>query len=108
MRKFLFFGIAHNRHPFPVTLNAVELNWTMPKMSSPQLWHMIYADQSTCQEGEAGGDLEEIRFQAMLFNPDNAGNPLDHFSAEEAGESSYVLSSWVSLATISYIITHGE
>ncbi|XP_072564408.1 integral membrane protein GPR180-like [Paramormyrops kingsleyae] len=75
--------------PVAITLNAVELNWTMPKMSSPQLWHMVYADQSTCQEGEAGGDLEEIRFQAMLFNPDNAGNPLDHFSAEEAGLHSF-------------------
>ncbi|XP_018597214.2 integral membrane protein GPR180 [Scleropages formosus] len=71
--------------PLSITLNAVELNQTIPQMSSPQMWHVLYADRYTCQEDELSGAADDIRIQVIMFNPDNAGNPLDHFSAEEAG-----------------------
>lgn len=29
----------------------------------------------------------DLRFTVLLLNPDSAGNPLEHFSAEEAGQT---------------------
>ncbi|KAJ8338546.1 hypothetical protein SKAU_G00375120 [Synaphobranchus kaupii] len=68
-----------------VTLSADEHNQTIPNQPSPQMWHVMYADRYTCQEGSIGEDEKDLRFELTLFNPDAAGNPLDHFSAEEAG-----------------------
>ncbi|XP_048835244.1 integral membrane protein GPR180-like isoform X1 [Brienomyrus brachyistius] len=68
-----------------ITLSAEEHNQTIPTTAAPpRLWHIVYADRDTCQEGDGsgGGDL---RFQIVLLNPDSEGNPLDHFSAEQAG-----------------------
>jgi hypothetical protein len=51
----------------------------------------LYADRYTCGEGgiiPAHGDLT---FTILLFNPDSAGNPLEHFSAEEAGQYMHTL-----------------
>lgn len=47
---------------------------------------MLYADRYTCQEEELDDVLEDVGFQLTMLNPDSAGNPTDHFSAEEAGE----------------------
>lgn len=33
----------------------------------------------------------DLSFTVLLFNTDSAGNPLEHFSAEEAGQTSTVL-----------------
>lgn len=51
----------------------------------------MYADRFTCQEEALDGTLEDVGFQLTMLNPDSAGNPTDHFSAEEAGEFSYIL-----------------
>ncbi|KAA0712676.1 Integral membrane protein GPR180 [Triplophysa tibetana] len=69
-----------------IKLRKEEQNQTIPKQSGPQLqWHVMYTDRYTCQEGQMDGQLEDVHFQITLLNPDAAGNPLDHFSAEEAG-----------------------
>lgn len=71
-----------------VTVRQEEQNQTIPKQSGSQLqWHVMYMDRYTCQEGQMDGQQEDVRFQITLLNPDAAGNPLDHFSAEEAGET---------------------
>lgn len=72
-----------------INLSKEEQNQTIPHQSTPQTWHVMYADRYTCQEGQIDGTLEDIRFQVTLLNPDAAGNPLDHFSAEEAGLHSF-------------------
>ncbi|XP_036401867.1 integral membrane protein GPR180-like [Megalops cyprinoides] len=72
-----------------VTLSSEEHNQTIPHQPFPRRWHVIYADRYTCQEGDIDGVPKDIRFQITLFNPDAAGNPLDHFSAEEAGLHSF-------------------
>ncbi|XP_051752912.1 integral membrane protein GPR180 [Ctenopharyngodon idella] len=72
-----------------ITLSKVEQNQTIPHQSMPQTWHVMYADRYTCQEGQIDGELQDVRFQITLLNPDAAGNPLDHFSAEEAGLHSF-------------------
>lgn len=33
----------------------------------------------------------DLSFTVLLFNADSAGNPLEHFSAEEAGQTSQIL-----------------
>lgn len=70
-----------------VALSSEKHNETMPLQPSPQAWHVMYADRYTCQEEEMNGVMESVGFQITMLNPDSAGNPLDHFSAEEAGES---------------------
>ncbi|KAK9973874.1 hypothetical protein ABG768_024574 [Culter alburnus] len=72
-----------------ITLSKEEQNQTIPQQSTPQTWHVMYADRYTCQEGQIDGELQDVRFQITLLNPDAAGNPLDHFSAEEAGLHSF-------------------
>lgn len=72
---------------FSVTLSKEEQNQTIPHQPTPQTWHVMYVDRHTCQEGQIDGTLQDVQFQITLLNPDAAGNPLDHFSAEEAGES---------------------
>lgn len=34
----------------------------------------------------------DLSFTVLLFNADSAGNPLEHYSAEEAGQTSRILS----------------
>ncbi|XP_060775104.1 integral membrane protein GPR180 isoform X2 [Neoarius graeffei] len=72
-----------------VTLSTEEHNWTIPQQPRPQAWHVIYADRYTCQDEELDGVLEDVHFQLTMLNPDSAGNPMDHFSAEEAGLHSF-------------------
>ncbi|KAL2087481.1 hypothetical protein ACEWY4_016309 [Coilia grayii] len=72
-----------------ITLSAGQHNQTIPQQSFPQAWHILYVDRYTCQEQEILGPSEDLKFQIILLNPDSAGNPLDHFSAEEAGLHSF-------------------
>uniref|UniRef100_A0A4W5PJY8 GPR180-like N-terminal domain-containing protein n=1 Tax=Hucho hucho TaxID=62062 RepID=A0A4W5PJY8_9TELE len=72
-----------------IRLSEEEHNQSIPHLHSPTTWMALYADRYTCGEGgiiPAHGDLT---FTILLFNPDSAGNPLEHFSAEEAGQ--YIL-----------------
>ncbi|KAK2889693.1 hypothetical protein QQF64_028071 [Cirrhinus molitorella] len=74
-----------------ISINLIkeEQNQTIPHQSTPQTWHVMYVDRFTCQDGQMDGALEDVRFQITMMNPDAAGNPLDHFSAEEAGLHSF-------------------
>ncbi|ROK31086.1 Integral membrane protein GPR180 [Anabarilius grahami] len=72
-----------------IILSKEEQNQTIPHQSTPQTWHVMYVDRYTCQEGQIDGTLQDVQFQITLLNPDAAGNPLDHFSAEEAGLHSF-------------------
>ncbi|XP_051562069.1 integral membrane protein GPR180 [Myxocyprinus asiaticus] len=72
-----------------IHLSKEENNQTIPQQSTPQLWHVMYADRYTCQDGQIDGVFEDVHFQITLLNPDAEGNPLDHFSAEEAGLHSF-------------------
>uniref|UniRef100_A0A4W5PED0 G protein-coupled receptor 180 n=1 Tax=Hucho hucho TaxID=62062 RepID=A0A4W5PED0_9TELE len=72
-----------------IILSEEEHNQSIPHLHSPTTWMALYADRYTCGEGgiiPAHGDLT---FTILLFNPDSAGNPLEHFSAEEAGLHSF-------------------
>lgn len=72
-----------------IRLREEEHNQSIPHLHSPTAWMALYADRYTCGEGgiiPAHGDLT---FTILLFNPDSAGNPLEHFSAEEAGLHSF-------------------
>ncbi|XP_064825988.1 integral membrane protein GPR180-like [Oncorhynchus masou masou] len=72
-----------------IRLSEEEHNQSIPHLHSPTAWLALYADRYTCGEGgiiPAHGDLT---FTILLFNPDSAGNPLEHFSAEEAGLHSF-------------------
>uniref|UniRef100_A0A3B1IS93 G protein-coupled receptor 180 n=1 Tax=Astyanax mexicanus TaxID=7994 RepID=A0A3B1IS93_ASTMX len=72
-----------------ITLSSEEHNETIPWQVNPKTWHVMYADRYTCQEEEIDGGMESLGFQIIMLNPDSAGNPLDHFSAEEAGLHSF-------------------
>ncbi|XP_036838525.1 integral membrane protein GPR180 [Oncorhynchus mykiss] len=72
-----------------IRLSEEEHNQSIPHLHSPTAWMALYADRYTCGEGgiiPAHGDLT---FTILLFNPDSAGNPLEHFSAEEGGLHSF-------------------
>ncbi|XP_031648601.1 integral membrane protein GPR180-like [Oncorhynchus kisutch] len=72
-----------------IRLSEEEHNQSIPHLHSPTAWMALYADRYTCGEGgiiPAHGDLT---FTILLFNPDSAGNPLEHFSTEEAGLHSF-------------------
>ncbi|XP_061522528.1 integral membrane protein GPR180 isoform X2 [Phycodurus eques] len=73
------------RAQFTVSLSQEEHNQTIPQRSSPTVWHALYADRYTCQEAAVIPSHGELRFTVLLLNADSAGNPLEHFSAEEAG-----------------------
>ncbi|XP_047433179.1 integral membrane protein GPR180 [Mugil cephalus] len=70
---------------FTVRLNQEEHNQTIPRQAFPTAWQVLYADRHTCEEGAVIPSHSDLRFTVLLFNADSAGNPLDHFSAEEAG-----------------------
>lgn len=78
-----------SRAQMSITLSAEEHNQTIPQQSWPQPWHVLYVDRYTCDEKELADPVEDVKFQIILLNPDSAGNPLDHFSAEESGLHSF-------------------
>ncbi|XP_053709633.1 integral membrane protein GPR180 isoform X1 [Synchiropus splendidus] len=82
-----------------VPLRHGEQNETIPHQSSPVLWQLLYADTYTCQEGSVIPSHADLSFTILLLNADSAGNPLEHFSAEEAG-----LHSFFSLLLLSYFV----
>ncbi|XP_015257224.1 PREDICTED: integral membrane protein GPR180 isoform X1 [Cyprinodon variegatus] len=78
------------RAQFNIPLNQEERNKTIPHQSSPTAWQVFYADRYTCeQESSVTPSYADVSFSLLLFNSDSAGNPLDHFSAEEAGLHSF-------------------
>ncbi|XP_032411886.1 integral membrane protein GPR180-like isoform X1 [Xiphophorus hellerii] len=78
-----------SRAQFTISLSQDEHNQTIPRQSSPTAWQVLYADRYTCEENSATPSFADLGFTLLLFNPDSAGNPLDHFSAEEAGLHSF-------------------
>ncbi|KAM9835961.1 integral membrane protein GPR180 [Aulostomus maculatus] len=72
-----------------LSLNHEEHNQTIPRQPSPTTWQTLYADRYTCQEGAVIPAHADLSFTVLLFNADSAGNPLEHFSAEEAGLHSF-------------------
>ncbi|XP_029460602.1 integral membrane protein GPR180 [Rhinatrema bivittatum] len=66
-------------------LNSTELNQTMSQIPYPQTWYILYADKYTCERNEDQLHSQDVEFEMVLLNPDAAGNPLDHFGAEESG-----------------------
>ncbi|XP_037121153.1 integral membrane protein GPR180 [Syngnathus acus] len=73
------------RAQFIISLNQEEHNQTILKQSSPTVWTALYTDRYTCQVDTAIPSHGDLRFTVLLLNADSAGNPLEHFSAEEAG-----------------------
>uniref|UniRef100_A0A667YD14 G protein-coupled receptor 180 n=2 Tax=Myripristis murdjan TaxID=586833 RepID=A0A667YD14_9TELE len=74
-----------------ISLSQEEHNQTIPHQPSPTAWHALYADRYTCQDGGMSviPSHADLRFTVLLFNADSAGNPLEHFSAEETGLHSF-------------------
>ncbi|XP_064826618.1 integral membrane protein GPR180-like isoform X1 [Oncorhynchus masou masou] len=72
-----------------IRLSEEEHNQSIPHLHSPTAWMALYADRYTCGEGGIIPAHEDLTFTILLFNPDSAGNPLEHFSAEEAGLHSF-------------------
>ncbi|XP_029520386.1 integral membrane protein GPR180 isoform X1 [Oncorhynchus nerka] len=72
-----------------IRLSEEEHNQSIPHLHSPTAWMALYADRYTCGEGGIIPALGDLTFTILLFNPDSAGNPLEHFSAEEAGLHSF-------------------
>lgn len=68
-----------------VPLNQTEYNYTLPQIISPVAWYAIYVDKYTCLMSYEDPTSDEITFQVTLLNPDAAGNPFDHFGANESG-----------------------
>ncbi|XP_018621141.1 integral membrane protein GPR180-like isoform X4 [Scleropages formosus] len=87
LEKFDNLSCQHrlSRARLSMTLSAEEHNQTIPHTAaSPRAWYVLYADRYTCHQDKIAEDLKDLRFQIMLFNPNAEGDPLDHFSAEEA------------------------
>ncbi|KAG7502624.1 integral membrane protein GPR180 [Solea senegalensis] len=78
-----------SRASFTLSLSKDESNLTFPHQSSPTAWQMLYADRFTCQESAVIPSFADLSFTVLLLNADSAGNPLEHFSAEEAGLQSF-------------------
>ncbi|XP_041727897.2 integral membrane protein GPR180 isoform X2 [Coregonus clupeaformis] len=72
-----------------IRLSEEEHNQSIPHLHSPTAWMALYADRYTCGEGGIIPAQGDLTFTILLFNPDSAGNPLEHFSAEEAGLHSF-------------------
>ncbi|KAM4601598.1 integral membrane protein GPR180 [Polymixia lowei] len=72
-----------------ISLSQEEHNQSIPRQSSPTAWQALYADRYTCQDGGVIPSHGDVSFTVLLFNADSAGNPLEHFSAEEAGLYSF-------------------
>ncbi|XP_077439614.1 integral membrane protein GPR180 [Vanacampus margaritifer] len=69
---------------FIISLSQEEHNQTIPQHSSPTVWSALYVDRYTCQDAVIPSH-DDLGFTVLLLNADSAGNPLEHFSAEEAG-----------------------
>ncbi|XP_060888299.1 integral membrane protein GPR180 [Labrus mixtus] len=78
-----------SRAQFSILLHQDEHNLTLPRQASPTTWRALYADRYTCQVSSEIPALSDLTFTILMFNPDSAGNPLDHFSAQEAGLVSF-------------------
>ncbi|CAL1531332.1 unnamed protein product [Lymnaea stagnalis] len=55
---------------------------------TPRIWHIVYADLFTCEQGRPKIPVEEpnvIEYTLQLLNPDSLGNPTEHFSDQETG-----------------------
>ncbi|XP_028998487.1 integral membrane protein GPR180 [Betta splendens] len=78
-----------SRAQFTISLSKQEHNHTIPRQPSPTAWTVLYADRYTCQESAVIPSDADLSFTVLLLNADSAGNPLDHFSAEEAGLHSF-------------------
>ncbi|XP_074520998.1 integral membrane protein GPR180 [Halichoeres trimaculatus] len=87
------------RAQFKILLTKDEHNLTIPHQSSPTAWRVWYADRYTCQESSFIPAHPSLAFTVLMLNSDSAGNPLDHFSAEQAG-----LISFYFLLLLSYFI----
>ncbi|XP_075873562.1 integral membrane protein GPR180 [Nelusetta ayraudi] len=68
-----------------ISLRQEEHNQTIPHQTSPTAWKALYADRYTCQDSAVIPAHADLAFTVLLLNTDSAGNPLEHFSAEEAG-----------------------
>lgn len=77
-----------SRAQLSIRLSEEEHNQTIPPQRAPQAWHALYADRYTCQE-DSVPQQAGLHFHILLLNPDAAGNPREHFSAEEAGLYSF-------------------
>ncbi|XP_068446371.1 integral membrane protein GPR180 [Clinocottus analis] len=74
---------------FTIYLKEEEHNQSIPRQTIPTTWHALYADRYTCQESAAIPHHADLSFTILLLNADSAGNPREHFSAEEAGLHSF-------------------
>lgn len=74
---------------FTINLRQEEHNQTIPRLETPTAWQALYADRYTCQDGAVVPSHTDLSFTVLLLNPDSAGNPLEHFSAEETGLHSF-------------------
>ncbi|XP_034406012.1 integral membrane protein GPR180 [Cyclopterus lumpus] len=74
---------------FTIYLSEEEYNQSIPRQSYPTTWQALYADRYTCQENAVIPHHADLSFTLLMFNADSAGNPLEHFSAEEAGLHSF-------------------
>ncbi|XP_036066753.1 integral membrane protein GPR180 isoform X4 [Oryzias melastigma] len=83
-----------------VSLSQEEHNQSIPHQAPPTSWTLLYTDRHTCQENPEDPADPDLTFTVLLLNPDSAGNPLDHFSAEEAG-----IHTFFSLLLLSYFIS---
>ncbi|CAL8309210.1 unnamed protein product [Merluccius merluccius] len=72
-----------------IHLTDEEHNQTIPPQAAPSVWQALYADRYTCQEGGPIPAHGDVGFTLLLLNADSAGNPREHFSAEEAGLHSF-------------------
>lgn len=63
------------------------------RVLSPTFWGFQggLTSFSCLQEGAAVPSHADLQFTVLLLNADSAGNPLEHFSAEEAGQTRPVL-----------------
>ncbi|KAJ3582027.1 hypothetical protein NHX12_015966 [Muraenolepis orangiensis] len=72
-----------------IHLTDEEHNQTIPRQPSPSIWQALYVDRYTCREGGPIPAHGDVGFTLLLLNADSAGNPREHFSAEEAGLHSF-------------------
>ncbi|OCT95464.1 integral membrane protein GPR180-like [Xenopus laevis] len=68
-----------------IPLNQTEYNYTLPQMAYPKAWYVIYVDKFTCLVKYEDQKSDAITFEVTMLNPDAAGNPFDHFGADESG-----------------------
>ncbi|XP_070212870.1 integral membrane protein GPR180-like [Littorina saxatilis] len=87
-------------------LNKEQGQVKVPHSTHPRIWHIIYADEFTCLEGEQGvmtglqGMMPDfVQYHLDLLNPDALGNPLEHFGDEETG-----MLKFYQLLTVAYFV----